>query len=272
MLALQRAVRSRAAPNVNAGVAVHSLRAARPESIARLVEGAGDAPIHIHVAEQIAEVDDCQRSTGQRPIEWLTRQVHLDARWQLVHATQATPEEIGAVAQSGAGIVLCPTTEANLGDGLTDLKRWLDAGVPLTIGSDSNVCKDALEELRLAEYGQRLALRQRNVCAASGVEPSTAARLVQRVIDGGAAAAGFARWGLVEGARADLLVADARGDALLGIPAGHTLDALVFAGTASPWRDVMVAGRWVLREQRPVTAALATAERFARTMQQLWRP
>lgn len=272
VLALQRAVRSRAAPNVNAGVAVHSLRAARPESIARLVEGAGDAPIHIHVAEQTAEVDDCQRSTGQRPIEWLTRQVHLDARWQLVHATHATPEEIGAVAQSGAGIVLCPTTEANLGDGLTDLNRWLDAGVPLTIGSDSNVGKDALEELRLAEYGQRLALRQRNVCAAPGVEPSTAARLVQRVIDGGAAAAGFARWGLAEGARADLLVADARSDALLGIPAEHTLDALVFASTASPWRDVMVAGRWVLREHRPVTAALATAERFARTMQQLWRP
>ena len=272
VLALQRAVQLRAAPHVKAGVAVHSLRAAQPASIARLVEGAGDGPIHIHVAEQTAEVDDCLQSTGMRPIEWLARRHALDVRWHLVHATHATPEEIDAVAGRGAGVVLCPSTEANLGDGLTDLKRWLDAGVPLTIGSDSNVCRDALEELRMAEYGQRLALRQRNVCAAPGTQPATAARLVQRAIEGGAAAAGFARWGLVEGARADLLVADARCDALLGIPAQHTLDALVFAGAAKPWRDVMVAGRWVLRGHLPIGSSQATADRFKGTMQQLWRP
>lgn len=266
VLALQHAADRR---GINCGVAIHSLRAARPKSIAALVDGASNGPIHIHVAEQTAEVDDCVAATGQRPIEWLTAQVPLDARWQLVHATHATPGEIEAVARAGAGVVLCPSTEANLGDGLPDLPRWLQAGVPLSIGSDSHVSRDALEELRLAEYGQRLALRRRNVAAAPEQEPATAARLFQRMVDGGGAAAGFARWGLVEGARADLLVVDPHCDALLGMPADALLDALVFAAAARPWRDVMVAGRWAVREGRHPAAA-AMAKHFAQAMQGLW--
>ena len=266
VLALQRAAQQR---GLNCGVAIHSLRAATPASIARLVEGASNGPIHIHVAEQTGEVDDCLALTGQRPIEWLAAHAALDARWQLVHATHATASEIDAVAASGAGVVLCPTTEANLGDGLPDLPRWLASGVPLAIGSDSNVGRDALEELRLAEYGQRLALRRRNVAAAPGSAPATAARLFQRAVDGGAAAAGFARWGLVAGARADLLVLDPACDALRGVPADARLDALVFAGAMNPWRDVMVAGRWALRDGRHAAAA-AIAARFERAMAALW--
>ena len=121
VLALQRAAQAR---GLRCGVAVHSLRAARPASIAALMERAGDGPIHIHVAEQPAEVADCIAATGQRPIEWLAAQRLLDTRWQLVHATHATPSEIDAVAATGAGIVLCPSTEANLGDGLPDLPGW----------------------------------------------------------------------------------------------------------------------------------------------------
>jgi len=260
------------ASGLHCGVAIHSLRAASPASIAELIVRAEDGPIHVHVAEQQSEVDDCVAATGMRPIEWLTRHAPLDARWQLVHATHATPAEIDAVTRSGAGIVLCPSTEANLGDGLFDLPRWLDAGVPIALGSDSHVCRDALEELRLAEYGQRLARRERNVSAAPGQEPSSAARLYQRALDGGAAAAGFARWGFVVGARADLLVADARCDALLGVPAEHTLDALVFSSAARPWRDVMVAGRWAVSDHRTVADAEATARHFERAMEQLWQP
>jgi formimidoylglutamate deiminase len=266
VLALQAAAQSR---GLRCGVAVHSLRAAHPDSLDRLARGAAPGPIHIHVAEQTAEVDDCLAATGLRPLEWLARHAPLDARWQLVHATHATPAEIEAVAATGAGVVLCPTTEANLGDGWADLPRWLAAAVPLSIGSDSNVGRDAMEELRLAEVGQRLALRQRNVAAAPGVEPSTAARLYQRALDGGAAAAGFERWGLVEGARADLLVADLSCDALLGVPPASTLDALVFAGAVRPWRDVMTAGRWVLRGHVHSQAG-DTAERFTRAMHRLW--
>ncbi len=157
--------------------------------------------------------------------------------------------EIEAVARSGAGVVICPSTEANLGDGLCDLPGWLAAGVPLTIGSDSHATRDWREELRWLDYGQRLALRQRNVSASpqSG-QPSTAERLFGLVARSGAAASGEPLWGLVKGARADALVADRREPALLGVPASNTLDALVFSSPARPWRDVMVAGRWVIRD------------------------
>jgi formimidoylglutamate deiminase len=148
-------------------------------------------------------------------------------------------------AASGAGVVICPTTEANLGDGLADLPGWLAAGVPLAIGSDSHVSRDALEELRWLDYGQRLGLRRRNVAAApqAGI-PSTAERLFGLAVSAGAAAAGRPAWGLRPGARADALVADLQDAPLLGVPSERLLDALVFSSPGRPWRDVMVAGRW----------------------------
>ena len=161
------------------------------------------------------------------------------------------------MARSGAGVVLCPTTEANLGDGLADLPRWLAAGVPLSIGSDSQVTRDWREELRWLEYGQRLQLRQRNVAAAPrGRAVARAARLFERALAGGGAAAGFARWGLQVGrARRPAGARHRATPALLGVPPTHLLDALVFASPRRPLRDVMVAGRWVLREHRHAQAA-----------------
>ena len=245
-------------PLVSAGLAIHSLRGASAESIAalrRLAEGDA-APIHIHVAEQTGEVDECLRSTGLRPIEWLADQGLLDPRWQLVHATHATPAEIDAVAASGAAIVLCPSTEANLGDGLCDLPGWLGAGVPLAIGSDSQATRDWREELRLLEYGQRLAKRQRNVASAPGLGmASSAERLVAHALAGSAGAAGEPAWGLVVGARADALAVDGKDDALRGIDPRGTLDALVFSSPTAPCRDVMVAGRWIVGAGRHAAAA-----------------
>ncbi|MBQ1763265.1 MAG: formimidoylglutamate deiminase [Aquincola sp.] len=259
-------------PLVNAGVALHSLRAAAPDSIHRLrqlAEGFA-GPVHIHVAEQTAEVDDCLRATGQRPIEWLAAQGLLDARWQLVHATHTVPAEIDAVARSGAAAVICPSTEANLGDGLCDLPRWLASGAPLALGSDSHVTRAWREELRLLEYGQRLALRQRNVSAAPAEgQPATAQRLWQRMQAGSGAAAGLGTWGLQAGARADLLVVDEADAALRGIPPGHLLDALVFSSPGRPWHSVMAAGQWVVQAHRHPQAE-AVADRFAEVMAQLW--
>ncbi|HVO05489.1 MAG TPA: amidohydrolase family protein, partial [Burkholderiaceae bacterium] len=249
VLALRDAVRALRLPHVSAGVAIHSLRAARASSMLGLVEQLqGDAaPIHIHIAEQTGEVDDCVAATGLRPIDWLRRHVALDARWQLVHATHATPEEIEAVAASRAGVVLCPSTEANLGDGIPDLPRWLARGTALAIGSDSHVTRDWREELRLLEYSQRLTLRQRNVAAAPGSgEPSTAARLFERMLAGGAAAAGLAAAGLCVGARADLLVVDTADPALADRDDDHLLDTLVFSSPTRPFAQVMVGGRWAL--------------------------
>ena len=269
---LMRDVQNAKRAHVNAGVAIHSLRAASAASITRLLRLVGDAPvpIHIHVAEQTQEVDDCVASTGLRPIAWVCEHLAPDTRWQLIHATHTTPAEIDAVAQSGAGIVICPSTEGNLGDGLTDLNGWLSAAVPIAIGSDSHVTRNWPEELRWLEYGQRLARRQRNVAAAPGLgQISSAARLFDAALGAGANAAGQTHWGLVPGARADALVLDPRTPALLGIPASHTLDALVFAGSEPILLEVMVAGQVVMRDGHHAQEELI-AERFAAVMHSLW--
>ncbi len=272
VLALRDAARALNRPLVKAGVAIHSLRAALPEDIHALRGHVlnDPGPLHIHVAEQTGEVDDCVAATGARPIEWLLREGLLDRRWQLVHATHATPAEIDGVAASGAGVVICPTTEANLGDGLPDLPRWLDTGVPLAVGSDSQVCRSMTEELRWLDYGQRLVRRQRNVAADPARDDgSTAARLFARALAGGGHAAGFERWGLVEGARADLLVLDARAPGLVGVPEALRLDALVFATDAPAFAEVWVAGRRVLAGGRHADAD-GVASRFAEAMAGLW--
>ncbi len=272
--AMQGAIASRHAAGIRAGVAIHSLRAAAPDSIARLRELAENfaGPIHIHVAEQAREVDQCVAALGARPIEWLARQGSgLDARWHLVHATHASNAEIELVARSGAGVVLCPTTEANLGDGLPDLTGWLGAGVPISIGSDSHVTRSWREELRWLEYGQRLVRQQRNIAAAPLLgQPSSAARLLERALQGGGAAAGFPRWGFQVGARADLLVVDMSESSLLGVPHPMLLDVVMFSSPGRPWRDVMVAGRWQIKDHdHPL--ARQVAARFEEVMLQLWR-
>ena len=223
-------------------------------------------PIHIHVAEQMQEVDDCINVTGARPIEWLCGALRPDARWQLVHATHATAAEIDAVADSGAGIVLCPSTEANLGDGLTDLLRWLSSGVPMSVGSDSQVSRSWAEELRWLEYGQRLLRRERNVSAApQRGESSTAARLFNAALAGGARAAGQPLWGLVKGARADALVLATQAPGMLGVAPTHALDVLVFATDAPQPQAVYVAGRLVMAQGRHVDEA-RIARRFGEVL------
>jgi formimidoylglutamate deiminase len=272
VLALRQGVLAAGQAQVTAGVAIHSLRAAQPASVTQLAHALADAdsPIHIHIAEQTAEVDDCLAATGRRPIDWLAQQVALDGRWHLVHATHATPAEIDTVGRAGAGVVICPSTEANLGDGLVDLPRWLASAAMLSLGSDSHVSRQWPSELRLLEYGQRLALRQRNVAAAPqlGLD-ATAARLFNRHLAGGAAAAGFSAWGLVPGARADLLVIDTQADGLAGVPPSHAIDALVFATDAPAWREVWVAGqRRVADGRHRQQAALRSG--FADAMAALW--
>ena len=255
---------------VNSGVAIHSLRAAHPESFSKLVASA-QGPIHIHVAEQTGEVDECMKITGRRPVEWLLRNHLLDARWQLIHATHVTQSEIDGVAQSGAAVVICPTTEANLGDGVTDIAAWLNEGTAMSIGSDSHVTRDWREELRLMEYGPRLQHRARNIAASPATgQTATAERLFARVTSGGAAAAGCSLWGFTVGARADALLVDPLEPALLGIPSSRTLDAMVFSSPVQPFANVMVAGRWVVRDgQHP--AQQSTSRAFAEAMYGLWK-
>lgn len=269
--AMRQEIRAWGLPQVDAGVAIHSLRAASEASIHRLCElSANDpGPIHIHVAEQTAEVEDCLAATGCRPVEWLTRHVPLNARWHLVHATHTRPDEVLGVSSSGAGVVLCPTTEANLGDGLADVEGWLRQGAPVSIGSDSHVCRHWPQELQLLEYGQRLVQRKRNVTAdPEGEQPGTATRLFQAAQQGGAAAAAWSHHGLRVGARADLLVLDTHAPGLLGVPEAAWLDALVFATDSPAFSQVWVAGQPVVKEGRHQRQA-EIALQFAQVMREL---
>ncbi len=268
---LQATVQASGRPLLNAGVAIHSLRAASAASIDALLGHVGDAdiPIHIHVAEQMQEVRDCLAATGQRPIAHLAQRWTMDSRWQLVHATHTEAAEIDAVARSGAGIVICPSTEGNLGDGFADLPGWLAAGVPMALGSDSHVGRQWSEEIRWLEYGQRLRLQQRNVAAAPGRQPATAARLFDAAVRAGSAACGHPTWGLQTGARADALVLDMQTPGLLGVPGSHVLDALVFATHYCAIRDVYVAGKQVIHQGRHA-AQSGVASRLETTMRQLW--
>lgn len=248
---------------VNAGVALHSVRAVDPGALAEVAAAArGRMPVHIHVSEQRREVEECLTLHGQRPIEWLLAHAPVDARWNLVHATHADRDELAALRQSGAAIVLCPTTEGNLGDGVFDLPAWLGASGRWSIGSDSHVTRDWMEELRLLEYAQRFAQRERNVAARAAVRESTAAALFEGALEGGSAAAGRRLAGLAVGQRADFQVLDPRAPALLGVPDDHVLDALVFSSPSAPPRAVYVAGRKVGPPE--------TGDAFVAAMRALW--
>ncbi len=251
---------------IQVGVALHSLRAVSPPALQALDDYAKSAalPVHIHIAEQTQEVDDCLIHSGQRPIEWLLDHAEVDACWNLVHATHTTPAELMGVQARGASIVICPSTEANLGDGVFDLAGYTTLGGQWSIGSDSHVSRAWPEELRLLEYSQRLALRQRNIASQSlGVE-STAAALLQGALAGGSAASGCALGGLAVGQRADFVTLAPDAPSLLGMPSDYVLDALVFSSPCLGMRRVFVAGKQV-----PVPLPDQSGQ-FAQVMQALW--
>jgi len=229
---------------INVGIGAHSLRAVSVESlieIDRIATGAG-TPLHLHIAEQLREVDQCLASNGRRPVRWLLENFNVDGRWCLVHATHLDRDESDALAQSGAVVCLCPSTEANLGDGLFPLHDFLSAGGQIAIGSDSHISINPFEELRWLEYGQRLASQSRNV--ASLQEAHVGRELFSRALAGGAQAGGEARSGLQAGANADLIVLYDDDPMLVGHDDASILDALVFSGYRLPIERVMVHGDW----------------------------
>ncbi|NQW92959.1 MAG: formimidoylglutamate deiminase [Polaromonas sp.] len=256
---------------VKTGLALHSLRAV---GLGALMEASAYAkarnmPIHIHVAEQTDEVANCMSAYGQRPVEWLLDHASLDARWNLVHATHTTPAELQGVKSSGAGIVLCPTTEANLGDGVFDLPTYAKLQGNWSIGSDSHVTRCWQEELRLLEYSQRFALRQRNVTASASDQSSTATALFNAALAGGTAACGLPMGGLAVGNRADFIVVDTASPALLGVPHDYLLDAMIFSSPDAQMCEAYVAGKPVVQAGR-VANWRDLAGDFAKAMHALW--
>lgn len=250
-LRLLETLQALAADDLRVGVALHSLRAVPAQPMREVLDSplASACPIHIHIAEQIGEVQDCLATRGARPVEWLFDHAAVDARWCLVHATHLTEAETAQIAASGAVVGLCPTTEANLGDGLFPLAAYLDAGGRLGIGSDSHISISPVEELRWLEYGQRLQTRHRNI-ASRHPGDSVGETLWRAALRGGAQASGALVGELREGARADLIVLDDDSPLLVARDERSVLDSFLFAGNTPLVRDVMCGGQWVVRSFR----------------------
>jgi formimidoylglutamate deiminase len=257
--------RMRRSARVDVAIGAHSLRAVGEESLRAIAAAAKatQSPLHLHVAEQRREVEDCIAATGCRPVEWLLENFDVDANWCLVHATHMDAAEIATLAGTGAVVCLCPTTEANLGDGLFPLRPFLDAGGTIAIGSDSQVSINPFEELRWLEYGQRLATGARNVVALE--HDHVGQELFTRVLAGGARAVGQPPAGLAPGAYADLVVLRDDDPVLVGHGDASLLDALVFSGYPLPVERVMVHGEWCVVEGEHVRRE-ETLAAFARTL------
>ncbi len=241
---------------IHLGLALHSLRAVpEPQLTAAL---AGPRPIHIHIAEQPREVEDCLAWSGACPVDWLLDHAPVDGNWCLVHATHMTEAETDRLAASGAVAGLCPTTEANLGDGLFPLPRYIERQGAYGIGSDSHISISPVEELRWLEYGQRLATGARNLAGSPAETTGTA--LYRAALSGGARAMGRRLGAIEPGRRADIVVLDATHAMFAGCTADQVLDAYIFAGNGRPVRDVMVGGQWQVRDGRHLQADRITAD------------
>jgi formimidoylglutamate deiminase len=243
------------------GVAPHSLRAVSIDLLRSLLADvdAASLPVHIHIAEQEREVHDCVSATGRRPVALLLDELEVGANWCLVHATHMDADERERAARSAATVAVCPTTEANLGDGVFEARAWQAAGGRLAIGSDSHISVSAAEELRWLEYVQRLVRRERNVLGGDGGR-STGRVLYEWAARGGARACGRHTGVLRTGARADVVVLDGADPRLHGRGGDDLLDSYVFAGAGV--HDVIVGGRQVIAAgHHPREAAIGAAYR-----------
>ncbi|CAG9295859.1 formimidoylglutamate deiminase [Celerinatantimonas diazotrophica] len=239
-----------ARPNQRLGGCFHSLRACTPEQINDVVATLpSDWPLHLHLSEQMREVNRCLEVHQTTPLDWLSRSVEINARWCMIHATHITTRELELLANAQAVAGLCPLTEASLGDGLFEVKRFLAKGGRIGIGSDSHISVDVSEELRMLEYGQRLKHQQRNFLANTQY-PSTAERMLVESYRGGAQALAQPIGQLAVGQRADLIELDLSAPYLESANIEQLLDSWVFAHYKNAIQSVMVAGKWQVKEHQ----------------------
>ncbi|AKG71163.1 TPA: formimidoylglutamate deiminase [Serratia fonticola] len=247
-------------PLQNQGLCFHSLRAVELGQMQQILAASDQTlPVHIHIAEQQKEVNDCLAWSGQRPVAWLYEHLPVDSRWCLVHATHLDREELEQLARSKAVAGLCPTTEANLGDGIFPGDSYLHHQGRWGIGSDSHVSLNVVEELRWFEYGQRLRDQRRNRLT-TPEQPAVADVLYQQALRGGAQACGTAIGKLAVGYRADWLVLDGDDPYLASAPDASILNRWLFAGGKEQIRDVFVAGRQVIEQGRHALQQQSSAE------------
>jgi len=249
------------------GISLHSLRAVSIVALKEALAAFTTGPVHLHIAEQTREVEECLAATGRRPVELLLDHVELTGRWCLIHATNLTLTETSNLTRSAAPIGLCPITEANLGDGIFPAREHCRSGGAIAIGTDSNVEITVAGELRLLEYSQRLQHRARNVLA-GGPHRSTGRTLYEAAASGGATALAQPMGALVVGNAADIVILDLDHPALIGREREDIIDSFIFAGGNAAVRDVFVSGRQVVSEGHHIDETSAY-ERFRRAISSL---
>jgi formimidoylglutamate deiminase len=250
------------------GISPHSLRAVTPELLKTVLDGIDDdARVHIHVAEQTREVDDCLAWSGKRPVEFLLGKFEVSSRWCAIHATHMTAHEIEGLATSGAVAGLCPTTEANLGDGIFPADSFMKQGGAIAIGSDSQITISPAEDLRMLEYSQRLRDRTRNALA-SGAGASTGRSLLDAVLKGGAASLDQPMGAIAVGKRCDIVVLDEAHPALIGRGGDAALDTWIFSAGNAAVKDVIVGGSHVVKNRRHINED-RIQKRFSETVGRL---
>jgi len=232
--------------NASLGIAPHSLRAVSQSLVNDVLSMCEQTEvIHIHVAEQLKEVNDCLDWSDQRPVEWLLNHFNVDEKWCLIHATHLTSQETKNLASSGALAGLCPTTEANLGDGFFNAEKYFSHNGRWGIGSDSHISISPTEELRWLEYTQRLQTNRRNVLN-SKTEKNTGSHLYQQALTGGAQATARPTGIIKKGYRADFVVIDDEHPRIYGRQKDDLLNSYIFSGNENPVKDVYVGGKKVI--------------------------
>ena len=258
----------RGQPAQELGLCFHSLRAVTPQQISEVLAASDkQCPVHIHIAEQNKEVQDCLAWSGRRPVQWLYENVEIDQRWCLVHATHVEPDEVALMARSGAVAGLCLTTEANLGDGIFPAVDFFARRGRWGIGSDSHVSLSVVEELRWLEYGQRLRDQRRNRLCGDD-QPIVGRNLYEGALAGGSQALAQTVGKLQAGHRADWLVLDGNDPYIATASNDGILNRWLFAGGDRQIRDVMVNGKWVVRDGRHAGEE-QSAKAFAQVLREL---
>ena len=260
----------RSGSGMSVGLGLHSLRAVSESSLEHVAELAQDeeCPIHIHIAEQTAEVDECIAVHGAKPLRWLLDNVDIDENWCLIHATHTDERELASLAETSAEICLCPTTEANLGDGIFPMTVWKALNGVIAVGSDSQISINPFEEIRWLEYGHRLVFRSRNIYP-TNLNTHTGDTMFNDVIVGGNRACGHWRQPLSPGSNADFITINQDDPILAGHSTESILDALTFCGIHNAIDRVMVSGKWVVKDGRHFANSKLKRE-YAECVRGLW--
>ena len=259
------------ATRVSVGVAPHSIRAVPLDYLLEVVRYARSRqlPVHMHVAEQPAEVEACVGEYGMRPIELLEKHAVLDAMFTGIHAIHITREEAGFLGAAKARVCACPTSERNLGDGAVPADRLLEAGAGICFGSDSNVQIDLLEDARLLEYHLRMNTLERVVLASGSSKDALARRLFTSATETGAQSLQSPGGSLKVGRAADFFTVDVNDPSVAGADADALLSNIVFSLEQTAVREVSVGGEWVIRDGRHALAEEITRE-FTQVQRSLW--